>query len=404
MQAASIPMGIIQFVPTVERILYGSGIAKAHVADEVARLGSTRVLLLTPRSIKDSPIVSGLQAALGPRLVGSFSESLEHVPLESALAATEVVRRCHADLILALGGGSVIDAGKALRLCLAAGITSPEKLGDFMESPQPLEKVLVPQVSIPTTLSGSEYTRSFSATDFSLGIKRSYVNSMVASRTILYDPVVTLETPRALWLSSGVMAVNHAVEVFCTSPPHLVGDTLKTGSLQQLLTYLPRTAEKPEDMEARLRCQVAAWQVDHSPLRAQPLSAASGPLYSHALAYELGALCHVPYGTSACVTLPACLRWYAERLPRTTKRQATLARSLQLAPREAPDEAAAECLANGLADFIVGLGLPTRLRETSVALNDLERIASQFAKRNAVPPQTGISVEVEVLRILESAW
>jgi alcohol dehydrogenase class IV len=227
---------------------------------------------------------------------------------------------------------------------------------------------------------------------------------MVASRTILYDPMMTTETPRALWLSSGVMAVDHAVEVFCTSPPHLIGDTLKIGSLQQLFNYLTRTAQKPEELEARLRCQVAGWQADHSPLRAQPLSAASAPLYSHALAYELGALCRVPYGISACVTLPACLRWYAEHLPHTIKRQATLARSLQLAPREVPDEVAVEWLANGLVDFIGGLGLPTRLRETGMVSKDFERIAKQFAKRNTIPPQTGISVEAEVLRILENAW
>ncbi len=132
------------------------------------------------------------------------------------------------------------------------------------------QKPFLPQLSIPTTLSGSEYTRSFSATDFTNGIKHSYTQSEVASRVIFYDPVATCDTPSALWLTSGIMAIDHAVEVFCSLPEHLVGDGLKQAALQILMEALPRTAETPSDLGARLRCQVAAWQSDHSPLRSQP--------------------------------------------------------------------------------------------------------------------------------------
>jgi maleylacetate reductase len=130
------------------------------------------------------------------------------------LQTAKVARRCRADLVVAFGGGSVIDAARALRTCLALKITAPEALDSFMQRPQPLQRKLVPQVSIPTTLSGAEYTRSFSATDFASGIKRSYTHSAVASRVVIYDPVVTLPTPLPLWLASGVMALDHALEVF----------------------------------------------------------------------------------------------------------------------------------------------------------------------------------------------
>ena len=403
-QGASLPSGVVQFVPTVERILYGVGIAEAHVGAEVARLGGERVLILMPRSLERSLLAAGVRAALGTRLAGDFARPLEHVPLEGAIAAAAAARRCRADLVVALGGGSVIDTGKALRACLAAGITSPEALGTFMEHPVPPEGTWIPQVSIPTTLSGSEYTRSFSATDFTRGLKRSYTHSAVASRIILYDPVATLETPMSLWLASGVMAIDHAVEVFCGSPKHLVGDTLKLASLQELLTYLPRTLEAPEDLEARLRCQVAAWQADHSPLRAQPLAPVTVALHSHALAYELGALCRVPYGISACVTLPACLRWCAAHLPQAASRQAVLARSLGLVSPEGSDSDAAQHLADGLEALIKRLGLPTRLRDVGVAPQDLQRTAHQFTVRGAVPAGAGASTEIEVLMLLESAW
>ena len=87
------------------------------------------------------------------------------------------------------------------------------------------------------------------------------------------------------WLACGVTAIDHAVEVFCSSPLHVVGDALKLAALRQLLTQLPRTQQVPEDLEARLHCQVGARLADHSPLRAQSLLPAATALPSHALVY-----------------------------------------------------------------------------------------------------------------------
>lgn len=396
--------GIIHFVPTVERLLYGIGIVDTHLAAEVERLQGQRVLLLLPRSLQPSSLTARVRAALGTRLVESFAAPVEHVPFEPVLEAVAVARSCHADLIVTLGGGSVIDAGKAVRTCLAAGITTVQELDAFMQQPvSPVGPFLL-QVSIPTTLSGAEYTRSFSVTHFGHGIKRSYTNSAVASRTILYDPTATTDTPSRLWLASGVMAINHAVEVFCASPPHVVGDTLKLAALRTLLSSLPRTREVPDDLDTRLSCQVGAWLADHSPLRAQPLSPTATALPSHALAYELGALCRVAYGLTACVTLPACLRWSAARVPQAAARQAELARALGVAPQQSPDAEAASHLAETLQTFITQLELPYRLRDVGVSQEDLERIARQFAGRGASLTAVTPASEADVVALLERAW
>lgn len=396
--------GIVHFVPTVERLLYGIGVVDTHLAAEVERRRGQRVLLLTPRSLKHSPLMDRVQVALGPRLAESFTASFEHVPLESVIEATAVARHCNADLVTTLGGGSVIDAGKALRTCLAVGITTAQELDAFMEHPVSPAGSFRPQVSIPTTLSGAEYTRSFSATDFAQGIKRSYTNSAVASQTILYDPTLTMETPIRLWLASGVMAIDHAVEVFCSSLAHLVGDALKLAALRYLLPSLPRTQQVPDDLDARLYCQVGAWLADHSPLRAQSLLSTTTALPSHALAYELGALCRVPYGLTACVTLPACLRWSAVRAPQAARRQAELARTLGISSSHNPDGEAARSLAEALQALITQLELPTRLRDVEVSHEDIARIAQQFAERNASLTGAGPASKEDVTALLESTW
>jgi len=396
--------GIVQFVPTVERILYGTGVVRQHLAAEVERFKAQRVLLLTARSLETGPLVEQVRAALGSRLAGTFATGFEHVPLASAVEAAKAARAVNADLVVALGGGSVIDAAKAARTCLAADLGAAEALGAFMARPPSTVGSFIPLVSIPTTLSGAEYSRSFSATDFEQGVKRAYTNSGVASRVVLYDPEATVATPERLWLASGVMALAHAVEVFWASPPHLVGDALKLASAKDLLAHLPRTRLESDNLDARLRCQVAAWLADHSPLRTQPLVPAASALPVHSLAYEFGALNKVPYALVACVTLPSCLRWAAARDPRAEDRQARLAREIGVAPDDASDADAAEALAARLRAFVALLALPTRLREVGLSRRDIGPIARSFAGRKAHLIAERPATEEDVSRLLEENW
>jgi alcohol dehydrogenase class IV len=396
--------GMIQFVPTVERILYGARTVDEHLESEVERLNGQRVLLLAPRSLKDQSPFQRVSAILGKRLAASFTAAFEHVPLEIVIEAVVTARRFDADLVIAMGGGSVIDAGKAVRSCLAANLNTSQLLGSFMERREPLAVTLIPQISIPTTLSGSEYTRSFSATDFEVGVKRSYTASAVASRVIMYDPTATVHTPMALWLSSGIMAIDHALEVLCGSPPHMVGDAMKLSALLALFTNLPRTLQAPDDLETRLRCQIAAWLVDHSPMRTQSLRPATAVLLSHALAYELAALCRLPYGLTACLTLPACMRLTAAKVPAVLARQAKVARSLGIVPGDARDQAASNGLTDKLQTLVAELGLPTRFREVEIRHEQLRLVANRFAQRGASIVSRQSLNESDVFSLLESAW
>lgn len=389
-------------MPTVERIVYGDGIV-GTIGAEAERLGAQRVMLLTARSLAGGALARTIADQLSARYRGTFAAAFEHVPLERAAEAVAAARRLDADLIIALGGGSVIDAAKAARLCIAAGLTSAEHLGEFMQKPGPLINGMIPQLTIPVTLSGAEYTRSFSATDFAIPVKRSYTNSAVTSRVILYDPRATLETPMALWSASGVMALDHAIEVFCASPPHPVGDVLKLAAARELLTNLPHTVTAPSDLVARLRCQVAGWMADHSPLRAQPLIPTPAALPSHALAYELGALCRMPYGVVACVTLAASMRWTAARKSATAARQAEMARALGIATQEVADADAAAWFADEIERLIVTLRLPARLGDAGVGRDAIAEIARRFAERGASLIGDGPASAADVTSLLESA-
>jgi len=395
--------GLIQFLPTVERILYGANSIDGYLESEVARFNGQRVFLLAPRSLKSQASFERVAGILGKRLAASFIAAFEHVPLDVVVEAASAAHDCNADLVVALGGGSVIDAAKAVRTCLAAGLTSSQLLGSFMERGETLTATLIPQISIPTTLAGSEYTRSFSATDFEAGVKRSYTASAVASRTILYDPSATLATPMPLWLSSGIMAIDHAVEVLCASPAHVVGDAIKLSALTALFTYLPRSKRAPGDLEVRLHCQLGAWLADHSPMRTQSLRSTTSALPSHALAYELAALCRLPYGISACLTLPACMRWTSAQDSAILARHAEVARLLHVARPDTSDRDASNRLAEKLTALIAELGLPARFRDVGIGREQLQTVASRFAARRASLTTGQAATDDQVISLLERA-
>jgi hypothetical protein len=140
--------GLIQFLPTVERILYGAHSIEGYLESEVERFSGQRVFLLAPRSLKSPAPFQRVAGILGKRLAESFIAAFEHVPLDVVVEAAAAARDCNADLVVALGGGSVIDAAKAVRTCLAAGLTTSQLLGSFMECRGALAATLIPQISI----------------------------------------------------------------------------------------------------------------------------------------------------------------------------------------------------------------------------------------------------------------
>src|SRR5260370_14054658 len=124
--------GMIQFVPTVERMLYGARTVDEHLESEVERLNGRRVLLLAHRSLKGQSPFQRVSAILGKRLAASFTAAFEHVPLEIVIEAVVAARRCDADLVIAIGGGSVIDPGKDLRTRPAGNLNNPQGLRSVM--------------------------------------------------------------------------------------------------------------------------------------------------------------------------------------------------------------------------------------------------------------------------------
>ena len=292
--------GIVQWTAQ-ERVVHGQPAAQA-VRAEIERIGARRVLLLTTRSLENGRLIKDVASALGERCAGRFAAIRAHSPREAVIAGAALAREIGADHLLAVGGGSVIDATKTMLLALWRGVSDVDTLSTLVNrhDAKPmaiLDTDRMRMTAVPTTLSAAEFTDGAGISDVQRKAKIRFRHPRMAPLAVILDPAATLETPLELMLSTGMRAVDHAVERWCSVRPHPLGDGLALHAMSMLAVNLPAIKARPDDLEPRLNCQLAAWLTQVSAIPGVPNGA------SHGIGYILGAYAGVHMAS------PPASRW-----------------------------------------------------------------------------------------------
>lgn len=352
--------------PKRDRVIFGRPLVETVVA-EMERLGAHKLFLLVSGTLAGTTdIVERLRSALGDRWSGLWTRIGAHTPRPDVVAAAASVREAGADIILTLGGGSVTDGGKMVRLCLANGVTGPGDLDRFRtrisaEGKREQPKFSGPDrplIAVPTTLSAGEYTAFAGCTDPERRVKEGYGHSLMAPEVVILDPTVTLFTPLWLWLSTGIRAVDHAVEDLCSIAPTPLSDAASIHALRLLSGGLKRSKAAPTDLDARLDCLIGAWLSTIGSQSGVPKGA------SHGIGHVLGGTAGVPHGYTSCIMLPPVLRF-----------NKTVNKERQNIVSQAFDQPTEDAAAV-VSELIAQLGLPRRLRDVDVPRNQLDTIAT----------------------------
>jgi maleylacetate reductase len=323
--------------------------------------------------------------------VGVFADIGAHSPREGVVAGAAEARRLNADLLVALGGGSVIDATKVMQLCLWAGLERVDQLDAYRagRGPDRVDVTKIPagvrMIAIPTTLSAAEFTPFAGVSDTARHAKEGYTHPLLAPRAVILDPAMARATPRELWLSTGMKAVDHAVEQLCHPVRAPYADALAADGLARLNTGLMACQDGPTDPEAVQECQFGMW------LAISGVGSGRGMGPSHAIGHTLGGSYGVPHGITSCVVLPAVLEWCAQR---GQGGQAVVSRLLGAGGAPAGD------LVRGL---VKGLGLPSDLKSVGIGREHFQAIAEHTLHdagvRNSPRPIAGAADIVEILEI-----
>jgi maleylacetate reductase len=378
----------------MEEVVFGQPAAGA--LDELARrFDARRIFLMVSGTLnRTTDEIQKVKSALGARCAGVFDEMPPHTPRRAVIVAAEQARAAGADLLVTIGGGSITDGAKAVQLCLANDIRTPEALDDCRAikgpdgamGPPPCRAPVIRQVSVPTTLSGGEFSAIAGVTDERSKSKEMFRHPRIIPCAAVLDPAATVHTPEWLWLSTGIRAVDHCVEGICSAKANAFADAQALHGLALLSRALPRVKRDPLDLQARLDCQMGTW------LSMGPLASGVPMGASHGIGYVLGAAFDIAHGYTSCIMLPAVMRWNKSA---NADRQALVAAAMGQPGEDAGDV---------LAAFIAGLDLPRTLGAVRVGAESFDRIAEQAMSSVWMPHNPRrIDRPAQVREILELA-
>ena len=319
----------------------------------------------------------------------------QHTSRAVVAQATQAALDAQADLLVAVGGGSVVDAAKMVSLCMEHRIVDPglEALDAFETKPGPDGRPVRPEfrgpsvrmIAVPSTLSGGEYNAGCLVTDTVRKLKQTFFHPLMMPLAIVLDPHLALHAPRTLWLGSGTRAMDHAIEALCSKMGNPLVDAVVLDGIRRMVDALPRSLARPDDVEARRDCQIASWLCSFGLQSRVPMGA------SHAIGHVLGGTCDVPHYLCTPAMMPGVL---AYNEPESQEAQRALAQALGQ-----PELSASEAFRR----FLRSLDLPTRLADVGVDETRFPLIAQNtmsefFIFSNPRPARTPEAV-MELLRL-----
>jgi alcohol dehydrogenase class IV len=312
-------------------IHWGSG-SIAQLKAELPRFNIHRIALVTTQSLTGSLDRLGVEAT-------TTAVIDQHTPMWQIDSAVEDAATAKVDGIVSYGGGSAIDAAKIISVRLVG--SSDDAL---------------PHIAVPTTLSVAELAPGAGYTD-DAGDKMGMRDPRLLVARVIYDAELTLATPMQLWLSTGIRALDHAVEGFLADGEHPFNDVMALEAMRRLFTSLPRAMASPEDLEVRTQNQLAAWF-------SYTLPGPSAGGLGHMMGKQIGARHDIPHGVTSCLLLPHVMRFMASRMP---GRMAVL------------DEVIGSDAPGAVYRLIESLGLPQHIAAFGIGEPELSRAAGEVA-------------------------
>lgn len=281
-------------------IRFGAG-CRFGVAETLQRLAggpAPRTFAVCSRSVRAAGALDEIATRTGITLCGVYDSVPHDPPLECVDALIEQLCLASADAVVAVGGGSVIDAAKT------AAVLAPvaDRVRPFFEGQRPISRPGLPLVALPTTAgTGAEITINAVLSDHLKGTKRSVRSPFMVPAAALVDPDLTVSMPPELTAHSGLDALTQAVESYISLQANAVSRPLAAAAVKHLLGHLAAACRDGSDLEARTRV------AEGSLLGALAFSQ-SGLGAVHGLAHPIGHALSLPHGLTCAILLPHILQ------------------------------------------------------------------------------------------------
>jgi len=280
-------------------VIFGRG-ALNKVGEEASFFGKKALLVTGRTAMRKAGVLDRICEQLWSKDVSvELFDRVEHDPsLDTVNEGIETARREGVSVIIGLGGGSAIDAAKAIAIIV------PEEGGvEEYYYGRPIQSPGLPFVAIPTTAgTGAEITNNAVLTDPKKKIKKSLRSPFMVAKVAIVDPELTLFCSPSLTAQAGMDALTQAVECFISKASNPITDTLALKAIELLYANLPLAVKKGDDINVREKVALG------SLLQAMAFSNA-GLGAVHGLSHPLGAHYNIPHGLGCAVLLPHVLEF-----------------------------------------------------------------------------------------------
>ncbi|KAF8070522.1 alcohol dehydrogenase IV [Lyophyllum atratum] len=356
--------GFYGWTDTLKGVYYGPGSTTTALPKLLDTLAIKKALVVTGKTLNDkTDVVKEVENLLKEHGAygTTFYEIGQHSPISGIRRAIEIFRQYQCDGIVSVGGGSPIDASKAILYFLQKETGGPTLF----------------QIAIPTTLSAAEYSIGAGYTD-DQGNKVAVSSQKLAPAGIILDAELTLTTPERLWLSTGIRALDHTVgnksytETLYRPLVPVPVKALCYIAMAELFTYLPLSKTDPQAIDVRQKLQIASW-MSLWPMKLEKYSALG---LSHALGHKLGATYGIPHGITSCITLAPTVALKAEIAPKEDKELLARALFYLQQPSTGSTDGDVRRLSSLIQRLVADLGLESKLSDYKVPKEDLPRIAA----------------------------
>jgi alcohol dehydrogenase class IV len=348
------------------KVVFGPG-ALRRLPAHVLRLKMKRPLVVTDAGVVKAGLAQRVYAVLREAGIAYASfEQVEPDPTERDVeAGLEAYRASGCDGLVALGGGSPLDAAKLVQL----RVTHEPPLSRYDDAAggdQHVRDELPSLIAIPTTAgTGSEVSRSAVVTLEDTGRKTVIFSPHLMPRVALCDPELTLGLPPGATAATGMDAFTHCLEAYVSNGFHPLADAVAIDGMARVARSLPKAVEEGRNLVARTDMMVAAMQ--------GAMAFQKGLGACHALAHALTPLCGVHHGLANAIVLPVVMEF---NRPSCTARLARVAVAMG-ENSNAREEVLAGNAIERVRRLNAAIGIPSRLRDAGVKERDLPRIAEK---------------------------
>jgi alcohol dehydrogenase class IV len=379
----------------VPSVVY-TGIGSVEKLAAVVPSLCSKVLIVTDKMMTDLGHVARIEeqltkAGLAYAVYAGVNAEPTDVHVDEAL---RVFYNTDCDAVIGFGGGSCIDAAKAVSvMAVHAGY-----IGDYMGGNKLFDKAPVPLIAIPTTAgTGSEVTSVTVITNTKDDIKMMIRQKALIPLAAIVDPMLTVSSPPKVTAATGIDALCHAIEAYISKRRQPLTDTLAMSAIQKIVNNISRAYAGGEDLEAREAMAIAAMEAGMA------FTNASVCLV-HGMSRPIGAMFHVPHGVSNAMLLPTVLAYSKDAC---TDRLANIGRALNLGAEGDRDEDVATRTVHHVTELCASLDIPN-MKQWGIDENEftfaLDKMAADAIASGSPANNPKVPSHDEIVALYKTAY